>query len=57
MTMNALAAVTRFERDLLIERTQSGLQRAWAADSDDVVQAYRYDVARGNELMSPTIRI
>jgi putative DNA-invertase from lambdoid prophage Rac len=30
MTMNVLAAVARFERDLLIERTQSGLQRAWA---------------------------
>jgi putative DNA-invertase from lambdoid prophage Rac len=30
MTMNVLAAVAQFERDLLIERTQSGLQRAWA---------------------------
>jgi putative DNA-invertase from lambdoid prophage Rac len=30
MTMNVLAAVAQFERDLLIERTQSGLRRAWA---------------------------
>ncbi len=28
MTMGVLAAVAQFERDLLIERTQSGLQRA-----------------------------
>jgi putative DNA-invertase from lambdoid prophage Rac len=28
--MNVLAAVAQFERDLLIERTQAGLQRAWA---------------------------
>lgn len=28
MTMSVLAAVAEFERDLLIERTQSGLQRA-----------------------------
>ncbi|WP_298817998.1 recombinase family protein [uncultured Roseibium sp.] len=28
MTMNVLNAVAQFERDLLIERTQSGLQRA-----------------------------
>jgi putative DNA-invertase from lambdoid prophage Rac len=28
MTMNVLAAVAQFERDLLIERTQSGLERA-----------------------------
>ncbi len=27
-TMNLLNAVTRFERDVLIERTQSGLKRA-----------------------------
>lgn len=31
MTMNVLSAVAQFERDLLIERTQSGLQRAKAA--------------------------
>jgi putative DNA-invertase from lambdoid prophage Rac len=30
MTMNVLAAVAQFERDLLIERTQAGLKRAWA---------------------------
>jgi putative DNA-invertase from lambdoid prophage Rac len=30
MTMNVLAAVAQFERELLIERTQAGLQRAWA---------------------------
>jgi putative DNA-invertase from lambdoid prophage Rac len=30
MTMNVLNAVAQFERDLLIERTQSGLQRAKA---------------------------
>jgi len=30
MTMNVLAAVAQFERDLLIERTQSGLARARA---------------------------
>jgi putative DNA-invertase from lambdoid prophage Rac len=28
MTMNALNAVAQFERDLVIERTQSGLKRA-----------------------------
>lgn len=28
MTMNVLNAVAQFERDLLIERTQSGLKRA-----------------------------
>ena len=31
MTMGVIAAVAEFERDLLIERTQSGLQRAKAA--------------------------
>lgn len=31
MTMNVLNAVAQFERDLLIERTQSGLERAKAA--------------------------
>lgn len=30
MTMTVLAAVAQFERDLLIERTQSGLERAKA---------------------------
>ena len=30
MTMNVLASVAQFEKDLLIKRTQSGLQRAWA---------------------------
>jgi putative DNA-invertase from lambdoid prophage Rac len=30
MTMNVLNAVAQFERDLLIERTQAGLQRAKA---------------------------
>jgi putative DNA-invertase from lambdoid prophage Rac len=30
LTMNVLASVAQFERDLLIERTQSRLQRAWA---------------------------
>jgi putative DNA-invertase from lambdoid prophage Rac len=30
MTMQVLSAVAEFERDLLIERTQSGLQRAKA---------------------------
>ena len=30
MTMNVLNAVAQFERDLLIERTQSGLRRAKA---------------------------
>lgn len=31
MTMSVIAAVAEFERDLLIERTQSGLERARAA--------------------------
>jgi putative DNA-invertase from lambdoid prophage Rac len=31
MTMAVIAAVAEFERDLLIERTQSGLKRAKAA--------------------------
>ncbi len=30
MTMNVINAVAQFERDLLIERTQSGLERAKA---------------------------
>lgn len=30
MTMQVIAAVAEFERDLLIERTQAGLQRAKA---------------------------
>ena len=30
MTMGVIAAVAQFERDLLIERTQSGLERARA---------------------------
>lgn len=30
MTMNVLNAVAQFERDLLIERTQSGIERAKA---------------------------
>jgi putative DNA-invertase from lambdoid prophage Rac len=29
--VQVIAAVAEFERDLLIERTQSGLMRAWAA--------------------------
>jgi hypothetical protein len=29
----------------------------WPADSDDVAQAYRSDVARRNELIAPTIPI
>lgn len=32
MTMQVIAAVAEFERDLLIERTQSGINRAKAAD-------------------------
>ena len=31
MTMGVLAAVAQFERDMLIERTQAGLQRTKAA--------------------------
>ncbi|MDD2661734.1 MAG: recombinase family protein [Methylococcales bacterium] len=31
MTMQVIAAVAEFERDLLIERTQSGIHRAKAA--------------------------
>jgi len=31
MTMQVIAAVAEFERDLLIERTQSGINRARAA--------------------------
>ncbi len=31
MTMNVINAVARFERDLLVERTRSGLARAKAA--------------------------
>ena len=31
MTMNVINAVAQFERDLLVERTQSGLARAKAA--------------------------
>lgn len=52
MTMQVLGAVAEFERDLLIERTQAGLQRAKAAGtklgrpkaaSSDAVQALRND--------------
>jgi putative DNA-invertase from lambdoid prophage Rac len=40
MTMQVIAAVAEFERDLLIERTQAGLSRAKAAGKDraDVVK-------------------
>jgi putative DNA-invertase from lambdoid prophage Rac len=31
MTMQVIAAMAEFERDLLIERTQSGIDRAKAA--------------------------
>jgi putative DNA-invertase from lambdoid prophage Rac len=34
MTMNVLNAVAQFERDLLIERTQSGLKRAKAGGGE-----------------------
>jgi putative DNA-invertase from lambdoid prophage Rac len=30
LTMRVLGAVAQFERDVIIERTQAGLQRAWA---------------------------
>lgn len=52
MTMQVLGAVAEFERDLLIERTQAGLQRAKAAGtklgrpkaaSSDAVQVLRND--------------
>lgn len=52
MTMGVLAAVAEFERDLLIERTQAGLERAKAAGkvlgrpaaiNKQVVQAKKLD--------------
>jgi putative DNA-invertase from lambdoid prophage Rac len=59
MTMGVIAAVAEFERDLLIERTQSGLSRAKAAGkalgrpqtlSDDQQEAIRRDRAAGVSL-------
>lgn len=56
MTMNVLNAVAQFERDLLIERTQSGLRRARSegkalgrpsALSDKQKQNVRADLASG----------
>lgn len=56
MTMNVLKAVAQFERDLLIERTQSGLKRAKAEGkalgrpstlSDKQKQDVREDLATG----------
>ncbi|MGO4562127.1 recombinase family protein [Rhizobiales bacterium 3FA27D7] len=59
MTMNVLNAVAQFERDLLIERTQSGLKRAKsegkalgrpATLSDKQKQDVRDDLARGTSV-------
>jgi putative DNA-invertase from lambdoid prophage Rac len=59
MTMGVIAAVAEFERDLLIERTQSGLSRAKAAGkalgrpqtlSNDQQEAIRRDRAAGVSL-------
>ena len=56
MTMNVLNAVAQFERDLLIERTQSGLKRAKSEGktlgrpftlSDEQKQGVRNDLAKG----------
>ncbi len=56
MTMNVLNAVAQFERDLLIERTQSGLKRAKSEGktlgrpftlSDEQKQGVRNDLATG----------
>jgi putative DNA-invertase from lambdoid prophage Rac len=47
MTMNVLASVAQFERDLLIERTQSGLQRAWAEGKKSGRRATLSDDQRG----------
>ena len=59
MTMNVLNAVAQFERDLLIERTQSGLNRAKAAGktlgrpatlSEQQKQAVRDGLAAGESV-------
>ncbi len=59
MTMNVLNAVAQFERDLLIERTQSGLNRAKAEGktlgrpttlSEQQKQAVRDDLAAGESV-------
>jgi putative DNA-invertase from lambdoid prophage Rac len=62
MTMGVINAVAQFERDLLIERTQSGLKRAKAegavfgrpatldADQRDAVRAGLADGASVSEL-------
>ena len=56
MTINVLNAVAQFERDLLIERTQSGLKRAKSEGktlgrpftlSDEQKQGVRNDLAKG----------
>jgi len=56
MTMQVLNAVAQFERDLLIERTQSGLRRAKfegktlgrpSTLSDEQKQDVRKDIANG----------
>ncbi|WP_457588770.1 recombinase family protein [Ensifer canadensis] len=59
MTMHVLNAVAQFERDLLIERTQSGLRRARfegkalgrpSTLSDEQKQGVRDDLATGNSV-------
>lgn len=61
MTMNVLNAVAQFERDLLIERTQSGLQRAKAEGktlgrpstlNETQKQAVREELASGASVSS-----
>ena len=51
LTMNVINAVAEFERDLLIERTQAGLERAKAAGRklgrpESLSPEQRQDVAR-----------
>ena len=66
MTMNVLNAVAQFERDLLIERTQSGLKRAKAEGktlgrpatlSEQQKQAVRDGLAAGESVSALTRKL
>jgi putative DNA-invertase from lambdoid prophage Rac len=46
LTMNVLSAVSQFERDILIERTQAGLRRAWSEGKKSGRKAVLNDVQR-----------
>jgi putative DNA-invertase from lambdoid prophage Rac len=48
MMMTVLAAMAAFEKDLLLERTQAGLERAWAAGKVSGRRAILTDAQRAD---------